>query len=397
MIKRVGDLSCTACDLAQYRKQVVQNVINPEAEITLIGLIPGKNENEHGIPFYESKRSAGHELNIILSHVGVDRSDISIMNCALCLHPENKLGKKQWNACRHHFVESMKLMPNLKIAITLGEIAYKMISGASKGSMKEAYLKTFKLEEFEGVTFVPLGHPASWLYSRSSSVRNQKKKKFEEGFKRALELLKAAKIVTKKPVYKYVLTEEDLEIALKKMRSEVKLFAYDSEATSLIPHKAKILSFHFSWEPYTALGIPFRQSVNDELVEYWRNPWHAMLVEAVEEALTDPERRSCCQNKKYDSLLLHHDLGFTIKNCAFDTMSAGFLLDPRGKHDLASLVMLYCPEIAIDKAAFWGQFTEKEKKEGTWYKNIPLESLLEYGCIDSDSTFQLANRLAGLL
>lgn len=381
---RIGNENCQDCELSITRKQVVKNVIVEECEIAFCGLGPGFHEDQEGMPFYPSQRSAGNELNKALTHFGLKREDVSVLNCNLCYLPDNKLKKRNWVACSKYFRESIANMPNLKIMVLLGVDTWKMVSGNTKGAMKDIYLHPFKLEEYGNILFLPNYHPAAFLHQPGGEIKD----KFYKGLEKMLELLRLSKSVTKPVNYKHILTKEDLQCTIETLETK-KIFSIDLETTSLKPHLAQILSIHFSYEDFTALGIPYIfLNEGSELVHYWDGFLRFELESLLREMLTNPEKVSCAQNAKYDSLVLKHNFGFGIENLLFDTMLGSFVLDSNTKNDLETLVVTYIPEQAGAKSSFW-QKIPKTDKEG-WYKYVTLPELLDYGCSDADSTFQLS-------
>ena len=384
MILRIGNENCQDCELVQYRQHVVKNVINTEAEIAIVGMMPGGEENKTGDPFCSSQQneSAGKNLNTALTKIGINRNDVSIMNCALCTHPENKLNKKNWFACKKYFFESLKAMPNLKLVFVMGNDAYKCIADVSKAVMKEVYCKVYKNEQYGNVLFIPNYHPASIINIRAMKDPDRIRK-FYEGFKIGLDIFNSLKVTTKKHNYILVKTEEQLWPVLAEFEKQTS-YCPDLETTSVKPHKAKILCISLSWEPYTAVSIPIWYVKDGVLQKYWSDETEYKIVQVMKKVCTDPNKQCCGQNKRYDSLVLRNQFGFGIENIVYDIMLGTFVLNCNDFYNLESITTIWLPEEAGVKASFWQGIPPEELRNETWFLNIDLDTLLLYGCHDAD-------------
>ena len=97
---------------------------NLNSELCIVGLAPGLHgANKTGIPFTADYsglliREILHELNI---------NKFFITNAIRC-YPENNLpNSDEKNNCQNHNSEELSKLPNLKVIITLGEVAYRQI------------------------------------------------------------------------------------------------------------------------------------------------------------------------------------------------------------------------------------------------------------------------------
>src|SRR5437879_5643679 len=86
---------CTSCRLAQTRTQVVFGVGNPEADLMFVGEAPGFHEDKQGYPFVGQ---AGKLLDKLLAGIGLERSDVYIVNTLKCLRYDApvQLGDGSW-------------------------------------------------------------------------------------------------------------------------------------------------------------------------------------------------------------------------------------------------------------------------------------------------------------
>lgn len=381
---RVGDRTCTRCELVKNRAErpVVPNLVNPRAEIALLGLSPAKDEIKKDLPFIGD---AGKKIRDALGRANVSVQDVSFLNSALCWPPNNKLNKAITTACSVHFDESLKLMPNLKVVLLLGGEACKAVSGVQKTVMKDLYLRPFKLEKYGEILFIPNYHPASILYNPTPPQIAL----FYEGIKQSIEIYKSLKELTK-PVRSVIIKDEELLKSSLDFLGRQPFLAYDSEFTSLQFKLAELLTLHFSSEENTALGFPYMWWNGEAIVPYWPSDTMSYIDNWAKFIFTNPNTSICGQNIKIDSLVARRfGLEKGITNIVFDTQAASFVLDSNLPMSLEDLIAREIPERAGRKARFWGDVDKKN-----WYKYFTLDQILEYGNDDAMDTFKIANILA---
>ncbi len=389
-IIRVGNIECKKCPLCNNSK-VVQNVVNTDAEIAFIAMLPGEEEAKETV-LYPLVGRAGKEFDKALVQANIDRKDVSVLNCCLCWEPDNKLIRENFEQCKYNLIGSIKLMSNLKAIICMGNDVVKMITNTNKVVMKNIYLSTIDQHEYGNFSFIPIPHPASVLYKPEPDTI----KKFYDGVKYAVEIVKAKKKLTKEKKIFIVKTKEHLYKCIELLKTK-NTFAYDTENTSLKFYKAQNICFGFSWENSTAVVFPYMwpDSNKEKLIYYWEEPEREAIKQFLKVMFNDPKKKTIAQNLKYDSLLSFSCLGTQINNPAFDDMLASFLLDSNQKSDLESLVIREIPECAGYKENFWSQFSEKEKEDGTWIFRIEdYWKVLEYCGDDCANTFEIAKILS---
>lgn len=144
------DIDCRRCTrLAAFLEEVkvehpdyycrpVPSFGDPEAQILLVGLAPGKHgANATGRPF--TGDYAGLLLYQTLHHFGLASkaealsvddglilSNIRIANAVKCLPPENKPTTEEANNCRPFLAHELQ-DPRLKLVIALGGIAHRAV------------------------------------------------------------------------------------------------------------------------------------------------------------------------------------------------------------------------------------------------------------------------------
>lgn len=149
-------LGCTRCRLAQSRTQVVWAAGNLDADVMFIGEGPGFHEDQQGVPFVGA---AGQLLDRLLAEVGMDRSDIAIVNVVKCRPPGNRDPlPDEIEACRPYLEAQMEYM-RPDVIVTLGNFATRFVIQQQIGITK-ARGRTFT---YRGATVVPTFHPAAAL------------------------------------------------------------------------------------------------------------------------------------------------------------------------------------------------------------------------------------------
>ncbi len=157
-------LSCTACALSETRTQVVFGTGNPHADIVFIGEAPGRDEDRLGEPFVGR---AGKLLDRMLLAIGLDRSQVYIMNVIKCRPPGNRDPKPgEIAACTRWFDAQWQAIEP-KIICLLGRIAAQRLLGT------EAPLAALRgrWHEYRGVPVWIMYHPAYLLRSPGQKAR----------------------------------------------------------------------------------------------------------------------------------------------------------------------------------------------------------------------------------
>lgn len=151
---------CSKCpELCQNRHNIVVDRGNPEAKIVLIGEAPGESEDLQGKSFVGR---SGQLLDKMLAEVGLDSNrDMLIINVVKCRPPNNRAPKPQ---------EAQNCFPYLRwqlnyvkpsTVVLLGATAAKHLMPSDKTkNMKDRVGQFFSVEEFPGIDFQLLYHPA---------------------------------------------------------------------------------------------------------------------------------------------------------------------------------------------------------------------------------------------
>ncbi|MDR1997291.1 MAG: uracil-DNA glycosylase [Candidatus Margulisbacteria bacterium] len=180
-------LKCTACGLAETRKQVVFGVGPAPCDLMLIGEAPGADEDEQGIPFVGR---AGQLLTKMLASVNINRdTDAYIANICKCRPPDNRNPEKEEaHACMHWLKEQIRLVQP-KILVLVGAVAMKNMLGEEMPGITRARGKWVTCE---GVDTMIIFHPSYLLRNASSEAGSPKWQTWQDlkAVKSALEYKK---------------------------------------------------------------------------------------------------------------------------------------------------------------------------------------------------------------
>jgi uracil-DNA glycosylase len=157
---------CTLCPLGTLgRTQVVYGDGDPHAGIMFIGEGPGFHEDKQGIPFVGA---AGKLLNQLLESIGLNREMIYITNVVKCRPPGNRDPKpEEIEICTSAYLKDQLAIINPKVVATLGRFASSVMLGLKDVTMSKVHGQKF---EKDGLTIVPIYHPAAALHSRANLV-----------------------------------------------------------------------------------------------------------------------------------------------------------------------------------------------------------------------------------
>jgi len=150
--------TCTACELAEGRTQVVFGVGNPGADLLFIGEAPGREEDLKGEPFVGR---AGQLLDRMLAAAGLDRSQVYIMNTVKCRPPNNRDPRPEEVAACSRWFDAQLRSVKPKLICLLGRVAAQTVleSDAPLSAMRGRW------HDYHGIPVRVLYHPAYLLRS----------------------------------------------------------------------------------------------------------------------------------------------------------------------------------------------------------------------------------------
>jgi DNA polymerase len=155
--------NCKKCALERSRKNIVVDRGTPSSRIMVIGEAPGETEDSTGRAFVGK---AGKLLDEIMKAIRLDTErDLLIANIVKCKPPANREPvKEEVSACLPYLRKQIELVQP-RVILLLGAVALKhMIPGKTDFSMAEEAGTVFGSEEYPGVKFMVLYHPAYLLY-----------------------------------------------------------------------------------------------------------------------------------------------------------------------------------------------------------------------------------------
>ena len=155
--------NCKKCDLWKGRNKAVFGEGYESAEVMLIGLGPGYNEDQQGRPFVGA---AGKLLDKLLALAGLKREEVYIANVIKSYLPDNKPKKEQIAACTPYLDKQVEIIKP-KTIVLLGNVAVKYIFEKfklPKAPMRDIHVKPFSVASlFLKAKVIPMYHPAAAL------------------------------------------------------------------------------------------------------------------------------------------------------------------------------------------------------------------------------------------
>jgi len=188
-------------------------------------------------------------------------------------------------------------------------------------------------------------------------------------------------IKTVKHNYHLIDSPEKLDDFVSELKKQ-KLFAVDTETTSISAHRAELVGISISWEAHNAYYIAVKGPMGAK----------CLGLSAVKEKLTaifaDEKVKKVCQNAKYDMIVLHNS-DMPVKGLVFDTMIASYVLDAeRRSHSLDNMALDFLNYRSIPIFDLIGK-----GKNQMSFELVDTASACDYSCEDADFTFQLYHYL----
>lgn len=184
----------------------------------------------------------------------------------------------------------------------------------------------------------------------------------------------AAAPVPQKKGHNYTLVDRDetFELFLAELKKQ-KMFAVDTETTSLNPWEAKLLGLSFSWAKGEGWYVMAKEKYLDQL----------------RPILRDKEIAKIGHNLKYDAEVLRLQK-VEIAPLFFDTMLASYLLNPGTRQH--SLDALAFTEFGYEMMPIQALIGPNGKKQIS-LADVPAEKVSWYSCEDADFTWRLYEKL----
>lgn len=149
---------CRLCPLGHTRTKAVPGVGPVTARIMIVGEAPGQNEDLQGEPFVGA---AGKLLDQLLHGIGLSRTDVFITNILKCRPPGNRDPQPgEVQACSPYLEQQLRFI-HPEVVLLLGRHALaRLLPGFDSISRLHG-----KVIMKDGVTYIPIYHPAAALYN----------------------------------------------------------------------------------------------------------------------------------------------------------------------------------------------------------------------------------------
>jgi DNA polymerase-1 len=177
--------------------------------------------------------------------------------------------------------------------------------------------------------------------------------------------------------YQLIDTQEKFEAFLTELKKQ-KLFAVDTETTSLDAMCAELVGISFSWQEHKAYYLAVKSALGAKHLDA------NVVQQKLSVIFADESIKKIGQNIKYDMLILQN-ARMPLKGVYFDTMVASYCLDAdRSSNSMDNMAIDYLNYQCIPISALIG----KGKNQLT-FDMVDTASACEYSAEDADITFRL--------
>jgi DNA polymerase-1 len=184
--------------------------------------------------------------------------------------------------------------------------------------------------------------------------------------------------------YQLIDTQKKFDTFLARLKKQ-KLFAIDTETTSLNAMRADLVGISISWQPHKAFYLPIKAPMGTKHLDL------AAVRKKLAPILADESFKKIGQNIKYDLHILKN-AGLPVKGIHFDTMVASYCLDPGRSHSMDNMALDFLNYECIPISSLIG----KGKNQLT-FDMVDTAPACEYAAEDADITFQLYTYLKACL
>ena len=179
--------------------------------------------------------------------------------------------------------------------------------------------------------------------------------------------------------YQLIDTKQNFDKFFDQLKNQ-KLFAIDTETTSIDAMRADLVGISFSWQSQKAFYLPVKAPLGQKHLDI------ADVRRELAPILADENVKKVGQNIKYDMLILKN-AKMPLKGIYFDTMVASYCLDPlRTSHALDRMAADFLNYQCTSLFSLIG----KGKNQLT-FDMVDTAAACEYSAEDADITFQLYN------
>ncbi|MCH8121235.1 MAG: DNA polymerase I [Planctomycetes bacterium] len=191
-----------------------------------------------------------------------------------------------------------------------------------------------------------------------------------------LTIEQPASVKTVEHDYQLTDTPEKFDTFFTELKKQ-KLFALDTETTSISAMRADLVGMSFSWKSHKGFYLPLKAPLGSKHLDI------KTVRQKLAPILADQNVKKIGQNIKYDLLVLEN-ARMPVKGVYFDTMVASYCLDPGRSHSLNNMAADFLNYDCIPISALIG----KGKNQLT-FDMVDTTAACEYAAEDADITFQL--------
>lgn len=148
--------SCTRCGLSEGRTHVVVGAGDPDADLVLIGLAPGRHEDLTGEPFVGA---SGNLIENLLLDNDLTRDEVYLTTVVKCRPPGNRdPEREEVTSCAPWLFEQLRHV-SPRVVVALGELPTQLILGRDAPLRRIAGYRL----PVNGATLIPTHGPAEAL------------------------------------------------------------------------------------------------------------------------------------------------------------------------------------------------------------------------------------------
>lgn len=243
--------------------------------------------------------------------------------------------------------------------------------------------KTFSVKKFDeeklAAVFTELGFNRllTQLNLKPVGKKEEEKKPKEKESVKTPPVAGLSSIKTVKHKYHLIDTPEKLDDFVVELKKQ-KLFAVDTETTSISAHRAELVGISFCWKEHEAYYLAVKAPMGTKSLGL------SAVKQKLAAILANEKIKKIGQNAKYDMIVLHNS-DMPMKGLSFDTMIASYVLDAERKsHSLDNMSLDFLKFKKIPTSDLIGK-----GKNQMSFEMVDTASACDYSCEDADMTFQL--------
>lgn len=182
-----------------------------------------------------------------------------------------------------------------------------------------------------------------------------------------------------KATYHTILTQQDWDTLFQRL-TQAKLFAIDTETTSLDYRIAEMVGFSVAFDQQDAYYVPFTHDYEGAPEQLNRET----ILAQIKPILENPAIGKIGHHLKYDAHIFTNH-GIQLQGWIFDTMLASYVLNPTAtRHNMDDVARVYLSHLTTT----FEQIAGKGVKQLT-FNQIPLEIAAPYAAEDAHVTYRL--------